>query len=129
MVMCVFMLMAVRSIVIVRMMLMSMFMRVGMIVGRVGVLAIMIVGGVGVLAIMIVGGVGVLTFHQHASFARGDATAVDGIKDECRAQVECRGGLLKKRGRDTGVDESAEEHVPAEAGKAFEIADTHGCFL
>jgi hypothetical protein len=37
--------------------------------------------------------------------------------------------LLKKRRRDTGVDESAEEHVSAEAGKAFEIADTHGYFL
>ncbi len=78
---------------------------------------------------MIVGRVGVLAADQHASFARGDAAAVDGIKDERCAKVECCGGLLKKRRRDTGVDESAEEHVTAEAGKAFEIADTHGCFL
>ena len=73
MVMRVFVLVAVRSIVIVimRMVFMSRSMCVGVIVGRVGVLAVMIVGRVGVVAV-----------YQHASFARGDAAAVDGIKDE-----------------------------------------------
>ena len=67
--------------------------------------------------------------EARALIASGDAAAVDGIKDERCAKVECCGGLLKKRRRDTGVDESAEKHVTAEAGKAFEIADTHGYFL
>jgi hypothetical protein len=37
--------------------------------------------------------------------------------------------LLEEFGRDAGVEQGAEEHVTAEAGKAFEIANTHGCFL
>jgi hypothetical protein len=78
---------------------------------------------------MTVGGIGFLSIDEYTSFARGDAAAVDGIKDERCAEVECRGGLIKKRWRDTGVNESAEQHVTAEAGKAFEIADTHGYFL
>jgi hypothetical protein len=37
--------------------------------------------------------------------------------------------LLEDLGGASGVDQGAEEHVTAEAGKAFEIANTHGCFL
>ena len=78
---------------------------------------------------MTVGGIGFLSIDEYTSFARGDVAAVDGIKDERCAKIECCSGLLEKRRRNTGIDESAEKHVSAEAGKAFEIADTHGCFL
>jgi hypothetical protein len=83
-----------------------MIMRVGMIVRRVGFMAV----------------------DEHAGLARADAAAIDGFKDQGCAQVERRRRLLEQRGRDTGADEGAEQHVPAQAGEAFEIADTHGCF-
>ena len=99
-----FMVVRMRMIV---MMVVIVFMRVGMIVGRVGFVAI----------------------DQHASLARADAAAIYGIKGEGCAEVERGGGLLEERGRDAGVDQGAEEHVSAEAGEAFEIANAHGCFL
>ena len=90
----------------------------------------MIVAGfMRMVMVMIAWGVGVVTIHQHTSLTRGDAAAIHGLKDQGRSQVECRGGLLEERRRDADVDESAEQHVAAEAGKAFEIADTHGCIL
>jgi hypothetical protein len=44
------------------------------------------------------------------------------------SDVEGLRGLLQKFGGNSGVDQSSEEHVSADAGKAFEISDTHGFF-
>ena len=75
---------------------------------------------------MIVLRVGILAADQHARLARADAAAIYGIKDEGCAEVERRGGLLQERGRDASVDEGAEQHVSTEPGEAFEIANAHG---
>jgi hypothetical protein len=78
---------------------------------------------------MIMGRIGFAAVDQHMGFARADATAVYRIKGEGCAEVERGGGLLEQFGSDAGGDQGAEEHITAEAGKAFEIANAHGCFL
>jgi hypothetical protein len=100
----VFVIMRVRMIV---MMLMLVFVRMGMIVRRIGFVAA----------------------DQYTDLAGADAAAVYGFEGEGCAEVERGSGLLEELGRDTSVDQSAEEHVSAEAGEAFEIANAHGCFL
>jgi hypothetical protein len=86
-------------------------------------------GVVAVVVIVIVRCVGFVTVDQHARFAGADAAAVYRIEDEDCAEIEGRGRLLKERNGDAGVDQGAEEHVTAEAGEAFEIANAHGYFL
>jgi hypothetical protein len=103
------------------------------VVMRVRMIVIMIVG-VGmvvrcVVAAVIVRRVGIVAADEHARFAGADAAAVYRIEDEGCAEIECGGGLLKKRNGDAGVDQGAEEHVTTEAGEAFEIANAHGYFL
>ncbi len=96
-----------RGFMVVRMrmivMMMVVIMRVGMIARRVGFVAV----------------------DPHMSFARADAAAVYRIEGEGCAEIERGSGLLKKFRRDAGVDQGAEEHVTAEAGEAFEIANAH----
>jgi hypothetical protein len=94
------------------------------VVMRVFVIMMMVI--VIMIARMIVRRVGVVAIHQHARFSRADAASVYGIKDECCAEAEGRGGLLEERGRDASVDQGAEEHVSTEPGEAFEIANAHG---
>ena len=96
------------------MMIVVVIMRMDMIVRRVGVVAVMIVLRVGIIAA-----------DQHARFSRADAAAIYGVEDEGRAEIEGRGGLLEERGRDASVDQGTEQHVTAEPGKAFEIANAH----
>ena len=68
---------------------------------------------------MIVLRVGILAANQHARLARADAAAVYGIKDEGCTEVERGGGLLQEGRRDASVDEGAEQHVSTEPGEAF----------
>ena len=69
--------------------------------------------------------VGVAAVHQHARLASGDAAAVRDLKDQLGAQAESGGGLLQQIGRDAGVNQRAQQHVSADAGKTFEIANAH----
>jgi hypothetical protein len=78
---------------------------------------------------MIVSRIRVLSIHQHAGFLRRDAAAIYGLEDKGCAEVERGGGLLQEFRRGAGADERAQEHVSAETGKAFEMANAHGCFL
>jgi hypothetical protein len=96
-----------RMVVAVMMVFMTLLRRLGIIVGRIGVLSV----------------------DQHAGFLRGDTAAIDGLEDEGRAKVERGGRVLKEFRRNTSVNQSTEEHVSTKAGKTFEIANAHGCFL
>jgi hypothetical protein len=78
---------------------------------------------------MTTGRIGFVAADQHMSFAGADAAAVYGIEAEGCAEVERGRGLLEEFGSDASVDQGAEEHVSADAGKAFEIANAHGYFL
>src|SRR6476646_9965851 len=71
--------------------------------------------------------VSVMAFDQHARFARAAAAAIYGFKDESCTEVEGCGRFLEQRGGDAGGGQGAEQHVTAQTGEAFEIADTHGC--
>ena len=41
------------------------------------------------------------------------------------ADVERRGGFLKQFERDAGIDQRAQQHVAADAGKTLEVANSH----
>jgi hypothetical protein len=73
--------------------------------------------------------ISVVAVDQYTDLAGADAAAVYGFEGEGCAEVERGSGLLEELGRDTSVDQGTEEHVSAEAGEAFEIANVHGCFL
>jgi hypothetical protein len=79
-----------------------------------------------VMVIMMrIGRIGFMAVDRHSRFLRADAAAIYRFKGERRAEIEGRGGFGEERGRDAGIDQGAEEHIAADAGEAFEIADTH----
>jgi hypothetical protein len=41
------------------------------------------------------------------------------------AEVQGPHGLTEEVGGDAGIDESAEKHISADAGEAFDVGDTH----
>lgn len=41
------------------------------------------------------------------------------------AYAQCGNSFLKKLGRNSGIDESSQKHVAADAGEAFEIGNAH----
>ncbi len=96
----------------------------GFVVVRMRVIVMMMI-----VVAMIVRRVGFVAVDQHMGFARADAAAIYGIEREGCAEIERRGGLLEERGGDASIDQGAEQHVSADAGEAFEIADAHGGFL
>ena len=55
----------------------------------------------------------------------GDAAAVDLFDLERSAEVERGDGVVEDLRGDSGVEQSAEEHVSADAGKAVEVGDAH----
>jgi hypothetical protein len=101
----------------------------------VGVRVLVAVGfGVGVLVGMFVvvmvmaGGFGELSVFEDVDLGGADAAAVHVMNVQLGSYVEGFGGLLQKFGGDSGVEERSQEHVSADAGKAFEISDTHRFF-
>jgi hypothetical protein len=64
---------------------------------------------------------------EYVDFCAGrDAAAVDGIDLEGCAEVHGGGGIRGGPERvDSGVDESAEEHVAGDASEAVEIGNAH----
>ena len=58
-------------------------------------------------------------------FSGGDAVAGDAGNFQFCAEVEGCDGFFEERGGDTGVEESAEKHVSADAGKTIEVGKAH----
>jgi hypothetical protein len=73
-------------------------------------------------------GLGRFPVFQDVDFDGPDAAAVHVMDVKLGSDVEGLRGLLQKFGGNSGVDQGSEEHVSADAGKAFEISDTHGFF-
>ena len=59
----------------------------------------------------------------------GDAAAVYFFDLQRGSEVERSNGVVENLRGDSRVEQSAEEHVPTDAGKAVEIGDTHGPIL
>ena len=78
--------------------------------------------------VMIVRGFGGLAVFEYVDLGGADAAAVYVVNVQLGPYVEGFGGLLQKAGGDSGIEERSQEHVSADAGKAFEISDTHGFF-
>lgn len=68
---------------------------------------------------------GELVADHDVHFGAGDAAAVDGVDAKGGSQAEGGGGVAEDGGVDAGVEECAEEHVTADAGKAIEVRDSH----
>jgi len=62
-------------------------------------------------------------------FGGGDAAAIDFFDLDCSVEIECGYCLVKDFGIDSGVEESSEEHVTADAGEAVEVGDTHNVIV
>src|ERR1700743_1355360 len=45
---------------------------------------------------------------------------------QLRAHAKRRDGLFQQLGRNSGIDQGAEKHIAADAGKAFKVCDSHG---
>ena len=59
-------------------------------------------------------------------FGGGEAAAADLAHVKMRADIEGGGGFFKDDKGNARVDESAEQHVAANAGKTLKISNTHG---
>lgn len=81
-------------------------------------------GFVGMVVMGVIFFGGVIAFVD-VDFDGGDAVAIDFSGRECSVEIECGYCLVKDFGIDSGVDESSEEHVAADAGEAVEVGDTH----
>ena len=70
-------------------------------------------------------GRGLKLVDDDINFRSGNAAAHDFAHFEARAEIQ-RGGCFLEMGEgNAGVNESAEQHVAADSGKAFEISNTH----
>jgi hypothetical protein len=58
-------------------------------------------------------------------FGCGDASAHDFAHFKARADIQCRCGLFQMGKGNAGVNQCAQKHVPAYAGKTFQISNTH----
>ena len=58
-------------------------------------------------------------------FGCGNASAGYFAHFQTRAYVQCGGSFFKMGKWNAGVNKCAEQHVPTNAGKAFEISNTH----
>ena len=66
---------------------------------------------------------------DHTHFGGADPAAVYSFDLEPSLDSERRDGLAKQFGVDSGVHQSAQHHVSADAGKAVEISDSHVLLL
>src|SRR5271157_2647229 len=64
--------------------------------------------------------------HQDVKFGGGDACPSHTRKLQRRADVQVRDGLLEQLERNAGVEQRAEKHIAADAGKTIEIGNAHG---
>lgn len=119
------------------MLMMMAFVRVFVIVMRVIVMGVIVVMRI-VRVIMLMRFMGVLMRvamlrlsmvlmfrRDHIDFSGRKPPAHDFSGLQPGAHIERRGRLGKQFERDSRVDQGAEQHIAAYAGKAFEIANTH----
>lgn len=64
---------------------------------------------------------------ENVDLGAGDAAALNLACFQTRADAKRRSGLLQDFERYTGIDQGAEEHVAADAGKAVQIGNAHRC--
>ena len=63
--------------------------------------------------------------NDYVNLGASDASAGDPAHIQARADVQCGDGFLEMGEGDSGVNQSAEEHVAANSGEAIQIANTH----
>ena len=78
---------------------------------------------IGVMSVIFFGRLGAFV---DVNFCGGDATAVSLFYHERCVDIQRGYGLVEDFGIDSGVDESPEKHIAANAGEAVEIGDAHG---
>jgi hypothetical protein len=78
-----------------------------------------------VVVMLMTGRFGELSIFQDIDLGGADAAAVHVMDVQLGSYVKGFGRLLQEFGGDSGVEERSEEHVSADAGKAFEVSDTH----
>ena len=88
-------------------------------------IVVMVIMFVAVIVRMAVHGFSKLAIDEHVYLDGADAAAVDGVNLKLSTDGEGRGGLPQQVRRDAGIEERAEQHVAADAGKAFEVSDSH----
>jgi hypothetical protein len=63
--------------------------------------------------------------HNNVDLGSGEAAASDLAHFQTRADVQGCGSLFKQGERHARVDQSAEQHVSTDAGKAVEVGNSH----
>ena len=62
---------------------------------------------------------------QHIDFGGGDSSAAHLAGFEACAHVQGRGGFGQALQWNAGIDQRAQQHVAADAGKALQISNSH----
>jgi hypothetical protein len=62
---------------------------------------------------------------EDVNLGAGQSSAAYLAHIETRAHIECGGGFFKTTKRNASVDQSAQQHVAAYAGKTLDISNTH----
>jgi len=78
-----------------------------------------------VVVVMMLSGFRKLAAGFHVDLRGANTAAIYVINIEFGANIESTDALPQKFDRDAGVDECSEEHVPADAGEAFQVSNTH----
>lgn len=65
---------------------------------------------------------------KHADPGRRDAAAVDGADVQRCAEIKRRYSSMKHIYGNASTDQSTEEHIAADTGKAIKISNTHGSY-
>src|SRR5260370_18533140 len=66
---------------------------------------------------------------DHINFRRTDAAAIYTRDLEPRSDVERSDGFLQQPERASGVQQRAQKHVAADAGKTIEVGNAHKTFV
>ena len=66
-----------------------------------------------------------LAIHQHIDLGRGDAAAIHLRNFEASSDVEGSDRFFQQLRRHSGIDQGAQKHVAAHAGKTIEIGNSH----
>jgi hypothetical protein len=99
------------------------FWLVGVLELAAGLLVLQVVFGLGFVGVRC--GFGEVAVFEDVDLDGGDAAAVYRLDFEGGVEAEGGGGFVQDFGGDAGVDESAEEHVSSDSGKAVEISYAH----
>ena len=101
----------------------SVCVRVFMLMGMtVGVLVLMIVNRMGMFVSR---GMPIAGFYDDIDFGSGEAAASDLTHRKACADVQVSRSPFQQGERDAYIDQSAKQHVAANAGKAIQIGNSH----